>query len=356
MSICKKELIVGTNGMKSQKSLIETVGYASNSMAELDQETPEDPVEYSIVIPVLNEEQSIFPLYEKISKVMGSISEKYEVIFIDDGSTDRTFNAMRQLRQNNKRVRAIRFGRNFGKSAALTAGYDEAKGNIIIMMDGDLQNDPEDIPRFLAKIQEGFDMVNGWRFERKDPTVRKNVPSRFQNRLNRWLTGVPVHDSVCGFKAFRREVAKSLRLYGETHRYIPALVYMNGYSIGEIKIIHHPRQYGKSKYGASRLIKGFLDLMFINFWLQYSSRPLHFFGSLGLVQILIGFLIAVYKVFYQRLYLGETLIVGPQLLLASLLLILGTLFIMFGFLSEILVRTFYASADQKNYFIREKLG
>ena len=236
-------------------------------------------VDLSIIIPVLNEEKNIAILHQRLIQVLEKLKKSYEIIFIDDGSTDKTISEITKL--INKNIKLIEFRRNFGKAYALDLGFKEAIGEIIFTMDGDLQDDPREIPRFLEAIKH-YDLVSGWKFKRNDP-ITKTIPSKLANYVTRKATGVKIHDMNCGFKAYRSETAKSLKLYGDMHRYIPALATAKGFRVGEIRVKHHRRIHGKSKYGFMRLFRGLFDFITIKFLTNYSNRPLHFFGSLGLL-------------------------------------------------------------------------
>jgi glycosyltransferase involved in cell wall biosynthesis len=313
-----------------------------------------EAVGYSVVIPVYNEERNIVPLYKKLKPVMDKLGKKYEIIFIDDGSRDKTYKAVRNLHNSDKSVKVIKLRKNFGQTAAISAGFDNSRGKVIITMDGDLQNDPKDIPRLLAKIDKGYDVVSGWRHNRKDPALSKKVPSKLSNRLARRLTGMNLHDFGCTLKAYTRESIKDIELYGEMHRYIPAIAAWHGFRITEVKVNHHSRKYGTTKYGSGRLIHGFLDLLNLKFWSDYSTRPLHFFGKMGALSFGLGFIIGFYKVF-MRFIFGIPLEGGPLLIFAVMLIILGVQLIMFGFLGEIMVRMYYRG-KRKIYNIKEILG
>ncbi|ODS35026.1 glycosyl transferase [Candidatus Altiarchaeales archaeon WOR_SM1_SCG] len=308
--------------------------------------------EVSIVIPVLNEEKNIPILYLELKKVMDALDKNYEIIFIDDGSTDKTFNILKELREKDKKVKIIKFRKNFGQTSAIQAGFDHAKGDVLIITDGDLQNDPADIPKLLEKLDEGFDVVSGWRADRKDPFFTKKIPSKISNWLASALTCVKIHDFGCTLKAYTRDSLEDVRIYGEMHRYIPALVAWSGFSVTEIKVNHRPRKYGKTKYGIKRLLKGFLDLINLKFWMEYSTRPLHLFGFLGLCLFFMGFITGLYLTI-MRLFYGVSLSNRPLLLLAVLLVVLGMQFIIFGFLGELIVRVYYDEKDRKIYKIKE---
>ncbi len=305
----------------------------------------------SIVIPVYNERENIIPLYESIERALHD--REHEIIFVDDGSTDESYRIIKELHRKDDHVKCVRLARNFGKTAALTAGFEMAQGEIVVTMDGDLQNDPEDIPGMIAMLEE-YDAVSGWRHERRDPLLSKRVPSRISNLLSRWLTGVPIHDFNCGLKAYRKKALEGLELYGEMHRYIPAILAWKGYAVGEMKVRHHERAHGESKYGFSRLLRGLLDLLNFKFWAGYSTRPLHFFGTVGLVLFGAGFVADLYLVMLKLLH-GESLSERPLLLLGMLLMIIGFQIFMIGFLAEIMVRNYYSSSGKRIYTVREKL-
>ena len=304
----------------------------------------------SIVIPFFNEEQSIEPMYEHLSSAITSLTHDFEIIFVDDGSTDNTFKNMLKIREKDAKVRIIKFRKNFGQSAALKAGFDHAEGDVVISMDGDLQNDPTDIPVLLEKIEnEDYDVVCGWRADREDP-LSKKILSKIANLIRRNLTSELVHDSGCTFRAYRNGCVKNLDLYGELHRYIPAMLQWKGYKIGEAKVKHHPRKYGTTKYGLKRVIKGFLDLIVITFWQKYSVRPIHVFGGLGLLLSSSGTLIGSY-LGIQKLFFGRGLSDRPLFLLAILMIIIGVQFVVSGLLADIMLKVYYCQNGRKNYLI-----
>ncbi|MBI5224916.1 glycosyltransferase family 2 protein [Candidatus Micrarchaeota archaeon] len=309
----------------------------------------------SIVIPVFNEVENIKPLLDSLkkeSKELKKLGHKVEVVLVDDGSNDGTFDRI-QKNKKGLNVRAIRFRRNFGQTAAFDAGFKAAKGDVIITMDGDLQNDPKDIPSLLKELSKGHDVVSGWRFERQDSFTKK-LPSLFSNFLARSLTGLQLHDFGCSLKAYKKETLKDLRLFGEMHRYIPAILYTKGYKISEVKVSHHPRKFGYTKYNFTRLLKGFLDLLYIKFWSSFSTRPLHLFGFMGALMFLFSGLIFLYK-FFALVFLGLPVEVTPSLIIATLFSIMAVQFIMFGFLSEIQVRTYYNTAKENEYEIEKSI-
>lgn len=309
-------------------------------------------VEYTVVIPLYNEESNLRPLYEKLTKVLHGIGAPYELLFIDDGSTDGSFATLNEIYQNDQEnVRVIRFRGNFGKSAGLAAGFAEAKGQIVFTMDADLQDDPEEIPKFIAKMDEGYDLVSGWKKVRHDP-LGKRLPSKIFNWFTRKFTGVPLHDFNCGFKCYRREVIETVQVYGEMHRYLPALAAEQRFRIGEIPVLHHPRIAGKSKYGLERFTRGAADLITILFLTRYFRRPAHLFGVTGFAFSGVGFLILIYMV---SLWLAGFRPIGnrPLLTFGVLLSILGIQFISIGLLGEMIVRL--NAGRRPDYSVREKL-
>ncbi len=309
----------------------------------------------SVVIPIYNEEENITALYEELFQVLQDIKYSYEIIFIDDGSSDRSLELLDQISKTDVSVVVVSFRRNFGQTAAMSAGFDYAQGDIIITMDGDLQNDPHDIPEMIKKMESGYDVVTGWRFERKDPFLSRRLPSMVANRIISWITGVHLHDYGCTLKAFRKYVANNIRLYGEMHRFIPAIASGMGISITEIKVNHRPRMFGTSKYGITRTLRVILDLMTVKFMLSYATRPLHVFGTFGFVASTIGFFIALYMTI-QRQFFGISLANRPLLLLAILLIFIGIQFITIGLLAELVVRTYHESQRKPIYYVRKVLG
>ena len=297
----------------------------------------------SLVIPVFNEEGSLKILYEACTAQMEKTGKTFEIIFVDDGSTDRSSTILKELRNGDPRVMIIRFRRNFGKSAALSAGFSASRGELVFTMDADLQDDPSEIQSFLDKLEEGFDLVSGWKYKRMDP-MSKTVPSKIWNMLTSLITGVRIHDFNCGFKLYRGEVARGLKLYGELYRYIPALAHWRGYRITEIKVKHHKRSFGKSKFGGSRMVKGFLDLITVLFLNRYTRRPLHLFGTLGSLFCLAGFSIGCYFVYYWILHqnIGGRV---PLLLFAVFLMLSGIQLISTGLIGEMLAGSRGYSAE-----------
>lgn len=311
-------------------------------------------MELSVVIPVYNEEESIEPLIQETRSVLQPLAKEYEMILVDDGSTDGTYPILLRLREIEPRIRVVRLKRNFGQTAAIAAGLAYAKGAVIVAMDGDGQNDPNDIPTLLGKLEEGFDLVSGWRFPRQDPFLSRRLPSHIANALISWMTRVKLHDYGCTLKAIRREVAKDLKLYGEMHRFIPAMAHERGARIAELKVHHRPRRWGKSKYGITRTLRVVLDLLTVKFLLNYATRPLHIFGLLGLASGGGGFLIGMYLT-VQKLFYGEAIGGRPLLLLAVLLIFIGFQFITMGLLGEMLARTYHESQNKPIYVVKEIL-
>ncbi len=308
----------------------------------------------SVIIPVFNEEENISPLYERLTTVLNRIRKDYEVIFIDDGSSDSTLSLLRSISKKDPHIKFLSFSRNFGQTAALSAGIDFSKGEIIIPMDGDLQNDPEDIPVLLQKIDDGFDVVSGWRMDRKDPFLKRRLPSIIANRMISFLGGVRLHDYGCTLKAYRRDILKHIRLYGEMHRFIPIYAKWVGARVSEIPVHHFPRKFGSSKYGINRVFKVLLDLMVVKFLLSYSQKPIYVFGGTGFFMILGAILSGGYAV-YLKLFEGVSFILTPLPVLCVFLVMLGFLAILMGFLAEVLVRTYYESQGKPTYQIKETL-
>lgn len=309
----------------------------------------------SIIVPLYNEEDNVNRLYNELTDVVDKNKLFAEFIFVDDGSSDNTIARLSMIAAGDSRANIIRFRRNFGQTAAMAAGFDFATGDIMITLDGDLQNDPAEIPRMIAKIDEGYDMVAGWRKHRQDRMFSRKLPSIIANTLISKTTKVKLHDYGCTLKALRSDVAKSLNLYGEMHRFIPALAAELGVKIAEIPVNHRPRIAGISKYGISRTFRVVLDLLTVKFFLGYSTRPLHMFGTLGLISGGIGSLMLSILTF-QRLFLAVPLGNRPILLLAVMLVMVGLQFICFGLLAEILVRTYHESQNKKIYSIREVIN
>ena len=309
----------------------------------------------SIVIPVYNEGQNIALLHGKLVSVLGTLTQDHEIVFVDDGSLDDTLSQLRKIAREDSKVKVLALSRNFGQTAALSAGIDFCKGKIIIPMDGDLQNDPEDIVPLLKKLQEGYDVVSGWRKDRKDPLLSRRLPSVIANKIISLLGGVRLHDYGCTMKAYRKDILKNIRLYGEMHRFIPIYAHWIGARVSEIPVHHYPRKFGASKYGMSRVLKVILDLMVVKFLLSYSQKPIYVFGGLGLLMIVGAFLSGLYAL-YLKFFEGTSFILTPLPLLCVLLSVLGTLSILMGFLAEILTRTYYESQGKPTYQIKEEIS
>jgi glycosyltransferase involved in cell wall biosynthesis len=307
--------------------------------------------ELSIVIPVLNEADNVGPLHEELSQVLRGLERPYEIVFVDDGSTDATPERLAALAAADAHVRLVRLRRNFGQTAAFSAGFDAARGDVVVTMDGDRQNDAADIPRLLAKLeQEGYDLVCGWRRRRQD-ALSKRVPSFFANRLISWATGVRLHDYGCSLKAIRSEVVKEMRLYGEMHRFIPAVASWMGVRLGELPVNHRPRSRGSSKYGLGRTARVLLDLFTVKFLGAYGTRPAHLFGFMGLLSGGVGFAILAYLA-YIRLFADQAIGGRPLLLLGALLFLTGVILVSFGLVAELLVRTYHESQGKPTYHTR----
>jgi glycosyltransferase involved in cell wall biosynthesis len=312
-------------------------------------------IKISVVIPVYNEDENVVPCYNEIVDAFAPLKYEYEIIFIDDGSNDSTFETLEKLSKNDIRLKVIKLRKNFGQSAALKAGLDYASGNIIATMDGDLQNDPADIPKMIKILKhEDCDVVCGWRHNRKD-TFSKKIVSKFANFLRKNITGEKIHDSGCTLRVYIGESAKSLELYGELHRYIPAMLSWKGYKISEMKTNHRERKYGKTKYNWKRLIKGYLDLLLISFWQRYSMRPMHLFGGFGILMCLIGFIIASYLAIF-KLFFGGSLSDRPLFLVGFFLIIIGVQFVATGILADIMSKIYYGQNSRKNYLVDQVLN
>jgi glycosyltransferase involved in cell wall biosynthesis len=308
--------------------------------------------ELSIVIPVHNESPNIKNLYDELTQTLGQYGRSYEILIVDDGSTDDTFERLAVLQAGDPRLRVIRFRRNFGQTAAFAAGFAHARGRLVVTSDGDLQNDPRDIPAMVALIDQGNDIVCGWRKDRKDTFVNRRLPSMLANKLISWATGVELHDYGCSLKVFRAEVVKPMRLYGEMHRFMPAIASQMGVKIAEVVVNHRARQAGVTKYGIGRTVRVILDLATVKFLLSYSTRPLQIFGLIGLITGGVGALITAYLA-YIRLFTSQGIGDRPLLLLGVMLIFIGVQLLTFGLLAEVMARTYYESQDKPTYVIRE---
>jgi len=309
-------------------------------------------IEISLVVPLYNEQENVKLLHSKVRDVLDYSGKSYEIIFIDDGSRDRTFELLKEIHNENSKVKIIKFRGNFGQSAAMAAGFDAAKGEYVFAMDGDLQNDPKDIPRLLEKLEEGYDVVSGWRKNRKDKLVIRKVPSRIANKLICKVTGVKLHDTGCSLKVFRSEIIKRINLYGELHRFIPALAKIEGARITEMEVDHHARKFGKSKYNITRTFRVIVDLMAMNLFIRYLKTPLRFFGKVGAWFLIFGFFSILWILY--RVYLFDKPLIDVNILLTSVFLFIatGVQFFVWGFLADLIVRT----GKRKSVYLTEQPG
>lgn len=311
--------------------------------------------ELSLFLPVLNEADNLRPMHAKIREALQSLGATAEVIYVDDGSTDESLTILREIAAADARVRVISLRRNYGQTAAMSAGIDAARGQILIPMDADLQNDPRDISRLLVKLNEGYDVVSGWRRNRKDALVLRKIPSQIANRIISWIGGVPLHDYGCSLKAYRREVIQDVRLYGEMHRFIPIYAAWAGARVTEIPVDHHARTMGESKYGISRTVKVVFDLMTIKFMASYQTKPIYVFGTFGLIAFLLSITAGLWAFVLKFIY-GVSFILTPLPVIAIVLLAISMQFFLMGLLAEMLVRTYHESQDKAIYTVREKIG
>ncbi len=308
----------------------------------------------SVVIPLYNEEENVQLLHERLRNALDPLNQEYELLFVDDGSTDGTLPILEEIQAHDNKVVVLSLRRNFGQTAAFAAGFDFSRGDVVVTMDGDLQNDPADIPKLLELIKES-DLVSGWRKKRKDPFFSRRLPSMMANWLISKVTGVKLHDYGCSLKAYRREVIKNLKLYGEMHRFIPAVASWYGVRVAEVETVHHPRMRGKSKYGISRTIKVVLDLITVKFLQSFSTKPIQFFGPFGILSGFLGFLILLY-LSADKILFGKDIGGRPLLLLGALLMIVGIQLIGMGLLGEMLVRVYHESQRKPIYVIKKILG
>src|SRR5215204_3946668 len=310
----------------------------------------------SLIIPVYNEEENLPLLYTAIDQALLPLEDTWEVIFVDDGSRDQSFDVLRSLVEKDpEHVRVLSFRRNFGQTAAISAGIDHACGEIIVLLDADMQNDPADIPMLLAKLDEGYDLVSGWRKDRKDNRLTRTIPSNLANGLISWTTGVHLHDYGCTLKAYRREVLDGFRLYGEMHRFIPVFAHAVGARIAELPVQHHARKFGKAKYGLERTVKVLLDLFTVKFLLTYSSKPIYLFGGAGAVLMSIGALDLLY-LFLRRTFFGTAVFTSPLLQVGVMFFIMGFQSILMGLIAELLARTYHESQSKMTYTIRKMIN
>ncbi len=306
----------------------------------------------SVVIPVFNERESLRPLHEKLKLSLDRLGRSYEVLFIDDGSLDGSTALLREIAAVDPNVRLLEFVRNFGQTAAMSAGFDHARGEIIIPLDADLQNDPEDIPRIIAELEAGSDVVSCWRQDRQDPWLTRVAPSHMANWLISWISGVRLHDYGCTLKGYRRDIIKHVRLYGEMHRFIPIFASWAGARVTEMPVKHHARQFGRSKYGIFRTIKVLLDLITIKFLGTFSTKPMYLFGGLGFICFALGVLLAAVTL-YQRFFYAVRAHRNPLLLLSVFVFVVGVQFILSGLVAELIVRTYHESQGKRTYILKE---
>ncbi len=340
-----------TVASKASPSLPDVGGaFAAAALADL----PAADGPLSLVIPVMNEEGNLRELHNRLTASLTAIGRPYEIVFIDDGSTDGTWSLIQTLRSEDRAVVGLRHRRNFGKATALANGFAVARGELVITMDGDLQDDPAEIPRMIDFLNQGFDLVSGWKQHRQDPWG-KTAPSRLFNWTVRSVTGVHLHDFNCGFKIYRRDVTDTIRLYGELHRFTPVLAAAEGFRVAELPVRHHPRTWGSSKYGLKRLIKGFLDLITVFFLTNYRQRPMHLFGLPGILAIGIGVVIGL-KLTFDRLILDQQIGTRPLLMLAVLLVVVGTQFFALGLLGEFLANGRNAAQIDPKRYLRASIG
>jgi glycosyltransferase involved in cell wall biosynthesis len=301
----------------------------------------------SVIVPLYNEKESLPLLYAELVTVLNDRGEEYEIIFVDDGSTDGSFAVLKGLQAKDRNIRLVRLRRNFGKSSALSAGFRVAEGKLIVTIDADLQDRPSELPKMLARLEEGYDLISGWKCPRRDP-LTKLIPSRLFNWITALLTGIPLHDINCGFKVYRREVIEEIEVYGEMYRYIPVLASYRGFAVGEVAVAHSPRKFGRSKYGVSRLFGGFFDLVTVIMLTRYNKKPLHVFGIAGIVLLLAGLALEAYLSIGW--FFGRWIQDRPAFMLGVLLLIIGVQFIFFGLIGEMIA---YSARRDDDYSIRE---
>src|SRR3954469_15582535 len=313
-----------------------------------------DAPELSLFLPVLDEEENLRPMHAKIQAALDALGKSAEVIYVDDGSTDNSLAILKEIAAEDARVRVISLRRNYGQTAAMSAGIDAAKGDILIPMDADLQNEPADIARLLQKLDEGYDVVSGWRKNRQDKLISRKIPSQIANRIISWIGGVPLHDYGCSLKAYRREVIQDVRLYGEMHRFIPIYASWAGARVAEIPVDHHARTMGKSKYGISRTIKVIFDLMTIKFMASYGTKPIYVFGTFGMIAFFLSVFAGLWSLFLK--FEGTSFILTPLPVITVVMLAISMQFFLMGLLAELLVRTYHESQDKAIYAVRERVG
>jgi len=306
----------------------------------------------SITIPVYNEAENLPLLYERLRAILDQVASSWEIVLVNDGSSDNSGEILDNLAANDGRVKVIHFRKNFGQTAAMMAGVDHARGEVIIPMDADLQNDPQDIPRLLQKLDEGYDVVSGWRKDRKDQAMKRNFLSRVANRLISMISGVHLHDYGCSLKAYRRSVIKDVKLYGEMHRFIPIYASWFGARITEIPVAHYPRKFGRSKYGVDRVLKVLLDLIVVNFLARYGQKPMYVFGTVGVASLVLSFLSGIWAV-YLKIFEGKDFITTPVPLLVVMTFLTGAMCILMGLLAELIMRTYFESQGKSTYLVGE---
>jgi len=326
----------------------------SQAKLKVVSETKTKP-DLSLFLPVLNEEENLRPMHAKVAEALDSLGKSAEVIYVDDGSTDNSLGILKELAKNDERIRVISLRRNYGQTAAMSAGIDASKGKILIPMDADLQNDPADIGRLLEKLDEGYDVVSGWRKDRQDKFITRRIPSVIANRIISWIGGVPLHDYGCSLKAYRRDILQDVRLYGEMHRFIPIYASWAGAKVAEIPVDHHPRTMGESKYGLSRTIKVIFDLITIKFLASYQTKPLYVFGTFGMIAFCVSLIAGIWAV-SLKLTATADFVETPLPVLAVVMLAISVQFFLMGLLAELLVRTYHESQDKTIYSVREKIG
>ena len=315
----------------------------------------EEAPEISVFLPVYNEEPNLLPLHAKLDQALTGLGRSAEIIYVDDGSTDGSLRVLREVAERDERVRVVALKRNYGQTAAMAAGIDAAHGEVLIPMDADLQNDPADIIRLLDKLDEGYDVVSGWRKNRQDKLITRKIPSQIANRLISWIGGVPLHDYGCSLKAYRREALQDVRLYGEMHRFIPIYASWVGARVSEIPVEHHARTMGKSKYGLSRTLKVVFDLMTIKFMASYQTKPIYVFGSFGMLAFFVSVAAGLYAIFLKFFHKAD-FVQTPLPILAVVMFAVGIQFLLMGLLAEMLVRTYHESQEKSIYAVREKIG
>ena len=312
-------------------------------------------IELSVVLPVFNEAPNLPALHASLTTVLDGLGKSYEIVYVDDGSADDSFAVLRRLAGKAPHVRLLRLRRNYGQTAAISAGVAAAAGQVLCVLDADLQNDPRDIPRLLAKLDEGYDVVSGWRRERRDPLLSRRLPSWLANRLISWLTGVPLHDYGCTLKAYRRAVLQDLRLYGEMHRLIPAFAAHEGARVGELPVAHHPRRAGRSSYGLGRTLKVVLDLIVMKFLFGYATKPIYVFGGFGLLSFACAIGAFLWALYYKLAHLKD-FVQTPLPLLTVMFTLVGALSLLMGLLAELVIRTYYESQGKRPYIVAEELN